>query len=535
MAGELAKMWVEIGAKTEGFAKGLATAEARLGRFSGFVKRNEDALKRIGLGMTVMGTALAAGLTVSVKAAMAQEDSMRKLEAAIKASGKAIDAMGLSELAKDLQEVTVYSDEDTRAMQTRLIALGATEAQTRKLTPLVQDLAAMFNLDLTSAGALVGKAMIGITTAMRRMGIVIEETSDPVVRLERIIAALDTRVKGAAVTMGDTATGKIIRMKNAVDELNEALGQGLMNTLAKLAPNLIVHINDLRKWAENHSALTEKLVATTAALAAFSLVVGPMLMALPGLVKLVESLRWALFLLQMALVGDKTAIAAVMAVLAGGGWVIAAGLVVALGVTVHKMTQEWRDAGKAAKDAGDAMAEAIKRGAVKPESAAPKQPPNWLWALSPAMAAKAQKAYDDWLESSVRMTGKPYGLRQQPAKSGPGALPPVVPYVRLPMLEEELRLRQQIAAVDEKIAAAEKARAAAGDDATRLAAFREIVTLTAHQRDLQKQLDDFLAKQKVTTDEIAKAEQKKLQLAIEAAEASGKQAQFQAATATYHT
>jgi len=164
----------------------------------------------------------------SIKAYGVQELAVRKLENAIKITGKAstISTSEMVKLAKALQGVTTYGDEVTVSAMAMLQQLSnLSNTGLKQVVPLVQDFASAMGIDLETAATLVGKTLGSSTNALSRYGLEVDMTGTKEEKLANLTQAMREKFGGMAEAIGDTATGSMIKLENAVSDLQESFGE----------------------------------------------------------------------------------------------------------------------------------------------------------------------------------------------------------------------------------------------------------------------------------------------------------------------
>lgn len=181
-----------------------------------------------------------------VKNATAAYDKQAKAEAEL---ARAIGGTSqrLLDQASALQKVTLFGDEETIQAQALIGALVKEEEQIARVIPLVQDLATAKGMDLTAAADLVSKTLGSSTNALSRYGIEVDGTVGSTERLESLTKNLDKAFGGAAKTAAGAGTGAITQFNNAVGDLMETIGEGLMPTMNALAAVGLKVVNRLQK------------------------------------------------------------------------------------------------------------------------------------------------------------------------------------------------------------------------------------------------------------------------------------------------
>ena len=174
------------------------------------------------------------------------QDALSKIPGASK---KTTDA--LTDQAKALSQVTVYSAGQSKQAIASLASFGLTGDQLKTLLPLVQDYAAKTGQDLPTAAGQVGKALLGQGRALKGIGIDFKNQGSVAANFAEITDGLKSKVGGLADEMGGTSAGKMKIMENNITALKVKLGGALVpaieSTMKVLQP-FMTFIGNNAKW-----------------------------------------------------------------------------------------------------------------------------------------------------------------------------------------------------------------------------------------------------------------------------------------------
>jgi hypothetical protein len=209
------------------------------------VKKAKISMEKFGRQAGIAGAAMigAAGTVAFamkgwVKSAQEAEMASMRLESSVRgAYGSSSNAVKAFEAqAKAIQRVTVASDEDVMSIQALLTQFGLTQRQVTTLTPLVVDISRKWGIDYVGAAKAVAKAADGKATALKKLGINVDETkakTDPYIAT---VEALRRAAGGFAQQEGKTFAGQTAILSNQMDELKESLGRGVLQVLNDVLP-----------------------------------------------------------------------------------------------------------------------------------------------------------------------------------------------------------------------------------------------------------------------------------------------------------
>jgi hypothetical protein len=173
----------------------------------------------------------------SVKAFAADQASAISLAKTLKNVGQAFADTQVEKFIKSTETSTGILDEKLRpAMETLVRATGdATKAQ--DLLTLSIDVAQGSGKDLATVSAALGKAYLGQTTALSKLGVGLTSAQLKGKSFVDIQKKLNSLFGGQAAAFADTYAGKIQKLGTAFDNVKEIVGKGLIDAFTTLAEN----------------------------------------------------------------------------------------------------------------------------------------------------------------------------------------------------------------------------------------------------------------------------------------------------------
>jgi hypothetical protein len=194
-------------------------------------------LTSIGTKAAIGGAAVIGGLYKLAQASDEAEKQQIKLENSVRNSDRAFSNGGkaLTDLAQSLQKVTAADGDAIVGAESLLVQFGLTEAQVKKVTPLVVDLSRKLGIDLDAAAKMVGKSIGGSAGALKKAGIDIDATRLKTDAFGATVDALAGSVGGFARQEGKTFAGQIAILKNNLGDLGETVGKGAAGVFNDLA------------------------------------------------------------------------------------------------------------------------------------------------------------------------------------------------------------------------------------------------------------------------------------------------------------
>jgi hypothetical protein len=186
----------------------------------------------------------------SIKAYQEQEVALVKLNTALKQSGQFTKENSdiLVEYAAELQATTIYGDEVTESSMAMLLAMGLTVEQTKEATLQAANLATIMGTDLSGATRVMGDLFAGDATMIKRYVKGLDETVLKSGDLNKVLEMLNKSIGGQAIAMGESSTGAMAKMNNAIGDMRENIGELLdygLRPLSSAIASLVGALNQL--------------------------------------------------------------------------------------------------------------------------------------------------------------------------------------------------------------------------------------------------------------------------------------------------
>lgn len=226
--------------------------DSALRKANGTNKMSIHQLLEMGENITVVaaGFYMASGRILqfvksSIDAFAQQELAVAKLRNGLKNLGDENYLDKLIKQSQELQGKTFFGDEQINNAQAMLATFKLSGAEIELLTPGLLDLATSLEqtgqgtADLQSLAIQLGKvAGTELTSSLTRMGVVMSSTQSTQLRLasgmeKTIILAqiLDDNFKGLAETTAGTTAQEMKAFENAIGDIKESIGEGVVNSL----------------------------------------------------------------------------------------------------------------------------------------------------------------------------------------------------------------------------------------------------------------------------------------------------------------
>jgi hypothetical protein len=191
-------------------------------------------------------------------------EQFRKQELAVNSLNTAMVAQGVytrelsdqyQEMAKSLQKVTLYSDDQIIQAQAQLQSFLGTTQVTKELTMATLDFATANRKDLATSAEIVGKSITSATNALQREGIAVDVTADKQTRLAQVISGIEGKWKDQARAAAD-GLGVWKQLQNSFEDLQKMIGE----RLAPIVTALGQQIKSLADATDNARPLVDGLV-----------------------------------------------------------------------------------------------------------------------------------------------------------------------------------------------------------------------------------------------------------------------------------
>lgn len=260
----------------------LKKAEAEINKLKGAMERSTAATDKQQKGWKAAATAVKAFVAAFVverliafgqrAVQLAQERLVAETALAqqLRVSRNATDEQiaSLIEQAEALEKVGVVDAAVTTAMQARLAGFDLSTDAIKRLTPAILDYTvAEQGANVTMDGAVaransLAQALQGNFASLTKVGFVLDDATKKQIahgnemeRVEAIVEVLNSTYEGMNETMGKTFAGTVFRAKDALEDLQTAMGFALMAGLRPLLNELISGTDKMGDTA----AITTKL------------------------------------------------------------------------------------------------------------------------------------------------------------------------------------------------------------------------------------------------------------------------------------
>jgi hypothetical protein len=233
--------------------------------------------KKIGLAMTGIGAGIAGIAMVSIKAAQEEAIGISRLDQALKNVGASYDSnkTSIEAVISATQAKTNFGDEEQRDILTKLVTVLGDEKQALEALPAVLDASAASGKSAGSVAETMSKFLAGLTNNSDAVGVSVDKSATFTERLGQVM----DKVGGQAEAAADPFT----QFKNRTGDLSQEFGKVLLPIMSQMAVILEKVTRKVIEFTDAHPNLTKWIGIAVAALGVIMLVVGPLLLALPGL------------------------------------------------------------------------------------------------------------------------------------------------------------------------------------------------------------------------------------------------------------
>jgi len=224
-------------ADTKDFIQGLDKADKETRTFS---DKLGGALKTGALAFAALGAAAgAAAITIgvqAVKAAIEDEKAQLTLAKTLENTTKATkdQIKGVEDYIKKTSLAKGVTDDQLRPSLDRLVRSTGDVTKAQKLQQLALDISAGTGKDLASVSEALGKAYDGNLGALKRLGVPLDDSIVKSKDFAKAQEALSKQFAGQSDVAANSFSGRMERVKIAIDEAKESIGAALLPILEKL-------------------------------------------------------------------------------------------------------------------------------------------------------------------------------------------------------------------------------------------------------------------------------------------------------------
>jgi len=220
---------VYLAADLKKFNSGMDQAGRKAQGFSGTLKNK--------LGPAFLAAGAAAGAFAlklakdGVEAAIEDEKAVAQLANTLTNLNLAHDTQAVEDYIYQLERAYGVADTDLRPAYERLVRSTQDTEEANRALKIAMDVAAGTGQSLKTVTDSLGRAFDGQTSTLARLGTGIDKTTLATASMDDILDQLSSNFSGAADAAANTFEGRMGRLKTATDNLAEAFGAGLLDSL----------------------------------------------------------------------------------------------------------------------------------------------------------------------------------------------------------------------------------------------------------------------------------------------------------------
>ena len=216
--------------------KGFDSAKKEFQSLQGFGAKSGFLLKNAMVPAAGAVTALAGGLAMAAKAAIADEQSTKLLETQLRATLGPNQALAdsMANFVDQTQLATGVADDELRPALAGLVRFTGDATKAQELLTLSIDASKATGKDLAQVSTAIGKAYDGNFTALKKLGVPLDENIIKTKDFKAAQEALTAQFGGAAAANANTYAGRLAILKIRFDEMVESIGYKVLPILGKL-------------------------------------------------------------------------------------------------------------------------------------------------------------------------------------------------------------------------------------------------------------------------------------------------------------
>lgn len=201
-----------------------------------------------------------------VKAAIAQEEAVNKLNQALALSGEysAEASEDFIAYAESLQDTTTFSNDAILSTGALIESLGnLSEEGLKDATLAAANLASQLGVDLETAARKLGVAAEGNVASLKKFGITVEEGETNAESFANAIEAINEKFGGSAAARTQTYAGSLKQIGNNFDDLVKVSGEAIVknNVVVAVFGEVNKILQELVKSAEGNKDGLKEMVA----------------------------------------------------------------------------------------------------------------------------------------------------------------------------------------------------------------------------------------------------------------------------------
>jgi hypothetical protein len=216
--------------------KGFDAAKKEFASLQGFGAKSGFLLQKAMVPAAGAVSALAGGLLLASKAAIADEQSQKLLETQLRATLGPNQALAdsMADFVDQTQLATGVADDELRPALAGLVRFTGDATKAQELLTLSIDASKATGKDLAAVSTAIGRAYDGNFTSLKKLGIPLDENIIKTKDFKAAQEALTTQFGGAAAANANTYAGRLQILKIRFDEMVEGIGYRVLPMLGQL-------------------------------------------------------------------------------------------------------------------------------------------------------------------------------------------------------------------------------------------------------------------------------------------------------------
>lgn len=305
-------MAIRIPIVTEFNSKGIQKAVKEFKQLEGAGAKAQFAIKKAAVPAAAALAGIGAALFDATKGAIEDAAAQGVLARQLQRSTKATDAQiaANEEWISTQGKLLGVTDDELRPALAGLVRITKDIGKAQRVTSLAMDIAAAKGTSLGSVTKALEKAYGGNYKAIQMIAPELREMIKEGASLEKVMEVLNKKFGGEAAAAAETTAGKFQRLKVAMDETKESIGEALLPAIEATLP----YLQRFGDWAAKNPETFKNVALGISAIAAATLAVNAALAINPYVLI-------AAGVIGMAIAFDKLA-TSLEKVSAVGGWAV---------------------------------------------------------------------------------------------------------------------------------------------------------------------------------------------------------------------
>jgi hypothetical protein len=252
-------------------SKGIKQAIKQFKQLETTGEKAQFALKKAAIPAAAALATVTAGLFDATKAAMEDQAAQASLARQLQRSTKATDAQiaANEDWIKTQGQLLGITDDELRPALAGLARVTRDIGKAQKVTSLAMDIARAKGVSLSTVTKALERAYGGNLNAITKIAPEFKGMIKEGATLEQVMGELSKKFGGEAAAAAETTEGKFKRLKVAMDETKESIGEGLLPIIEETLPIL----QDFADWASKNPDTFRNVAGAIGAIAAATVAV----------------------------------------------------------------------------------------------------------------------------------------------------------------------------------------------------------------------------------------------------------------------